>query len=76
MRSAYENIELIRSARGVTKTKLARDAQMSDMNMHRILTGKTRMPADLVPVMATSLAIEDINVFFDDKLTDSVIGKS
>ena len=73
MRSVYENVELIRRSRGITKSKMAKEAQISNMNCVRYLKGQLRMPAEILRPFAASLYISDINIFFDDKLTDSVI---
>ena len=73
MRKTYENVELIRESRGITQTKMAQDSGVSVQRMHRMLTGQSELPADVLRSVSRTLVINDMNIFFDDKLTDSVI---
>ncbi|MGO5218510.1 MULTISPECIES: helix-turn-helix domain-containing protein [unclassified Bilifractor] len=72
MRHVYENIELIREARGISQTRMAEDSKVPVMMMHRWLTGQSKLPADAMKPIAKSLLVSDIDIFFDDELTDSV----
>ncbi|WP_320957726.1 helix-turn-helix transcriptional regulator [Enterocloster asparagiformis] len=73
MRSVYENVELIREKRGITKKKLAENAGISQMACSRVLSGESKICADLLKNFAFTLGINDMNIFFNDELTDSVI---
>ncbi len=78
MRRAYENVELIRKSRGIPKKKMAENAHISNMACSRVLNGQAKMSADLLYSFANTLFIDDLNIFFSDELTESVInnGKS
>lgn len=76
MRKVYENVEMIREHRGITQTKMAKDAGISMQRMHRMLTGQSELTADVLKSISRTLIINDMNVFFDDKLTESVISSS
>lgn len=73
MRQVFENVELIRYKRGITKKRMAQEAEISDMCCTRLLSGETKMPAEILRSFAFTLGVSDMNIFFDDKLTDSVI---
>ena len=73
MRKVYENIEMLREARGMTKRALASKVGIHEMSCSRYLWGASPIPAEMVRKFAIALGIEDINVFYDDELTDSVI---
>ncbi len=73
MRNIYENVELIRKSRGIPKKKLAENACISNMACTRMLSGQSKMPADILRSFAATLFIDDYNIFFDDKLTDLVM---
>jgi transcriptional regulator with XRE-family HTH domain len=73
MRNVYENVELIRYKRGITKRKMASDAKISDMACTRLLSGESKMSVEILKSFAHTLGITDMNIFFDDSLTDSVI---
>ena len=75
VRHAYENVELIRKHKGITKKKMAENANISTMTCTRLLTGKTTLSAELLRSFSSTLAIDDIDIFFNDKLTDSVISR-
>lgn len=75
MRNVYENVELIRENRGITKKKLAENSGISQMACSRVLTGESKLNAELLRKFAILLSIADINVFFNDELTDSVINQ-
>lgn len=73
MRTVNENLELIRSYLGITKRSLAVACGLSEMQCSRILWGETKLTADMAHKFANCLGISDMNVIYDDKLTDSVI---
>ena len=68
----HENVEKIRAAKGVTKTHLANKLNLSLQGYIHITSGKTRMDVERLRIIANSLGVEPA-VFFDDKLTESVI---
>lgn len=76
MRKVYENVEMIREYRGITQTKMAKDAGITMQRMHRMLTGQSELTADVLKSISRTLIINDMNVFFDDELTESVISSS
>ena len=76
MRKVYENIERLRESKGITKRALATKLGISEIACHRYLWGETRLPADMVGRFAATLGIDDINVLYDDALTDSVIAET
>ena len=65
MRKTYENVELIRESRGITQTKMAQDSGVSVQRMHRMLTGQSELPADVLRSVSRTLVINDMNIFFD-----------
>ncbi len=75
MRRVYENLELIRKYKGITKKKMAENANISTMTCTRLLSGKTNLSAELLRSFSSTLAVDDIDTFFDDNLTDSVISQ-
>lgn len=68
----HENVEKIRVAKGITKSHIARKLKMSAMGYHHIATGSTRLDAERLKVIANILGV-DPAVFFDSKLTESVV---
>jgi len=70
----HENVEKIRVAKGVTKTYLAGKLEMSVQGYRHIASGKTRLDVERLKIIADSLGVAPA-VFYDDKLTDSVIAK-
>ena len=75
MRTVNENIEMIRSAKGISKRQISQHLDISEMKCHRMLWGEVKIPADLVKPFADSIGINDLNVLYNDALTDSVIHK-
>ena len=75
MRRVYENLELIIKYKGITKKKMAENANISTMTCTRLLSGKTNLSAELLRSFSSTLAVDDIDTFFDDNLTDSVISQ-
>lgn len=70
----HENVEKIRIAKGVTKTYLAGKLGISVQGYRHIVSGNTRLDVERLKIIAVALGVEPA-VFFDDKLTDSVIDK-
>ena len=68
-----ENVELIRQYRGIRKKRLAEASNISAMSYSRLSNGTAKLSADLLVDFAQVLMVNDYNIFFDDKLTDSVI---
>jgi len=66
------NVEKIRKAKGVTKTRLANALGMSLQGYRHIANGDTSLDVERLKVIAHVLG-EPVEVFFDDKLTESVI---
>ena len=73
MRQVYENLELIRAAMGITKRSISQKVGVSEMRCNRMLWGEVKIPADLVKPFANSIGVQDLNVLYNDALTDSVI---
>ena len=73
MRRVMENVELIRQYRGIRKKRLAEASNISAMAYSRLSNGTAKLSADLLVNFAHVLMIKDYNIFFDDKLTDSVV---
>lgn len=57
------------------KKKLAENAGISQMACSRVLSGDSKINAELLRGFAFTLGIRDMNIFFDDNLTDSVISE-
>ncbi|WP_206922574.1 helix-turn-helix domain-containing protein [Alicyclobacillus suci] len=72
MGTVKENVERIRKAKGVTKTFLAKKLGMSVMGYIHITSGDVRLDTERLQVIADVLDV-DPGVFFDNKLTDSVV---
>lgn len=70
----HDNVERIRIAKGVTKTYLANKLEISLQGYRHIVSGATRLDVERLKIIADALDV-NVGVFFDDKLTDSVIGK-
>lgn len=68
----HENVKKIRTAMGVTQSHLARKLNVSAMTYSRIENGESKLDVERLKVISAALGIE-VNVFFDDKLTDSVV---
>ncbi|WP_096435943.1 helix-turn-helix domain-containing protein [Alteribacter populi] len=68
----HKNVERIRKSKGVTKTYLANKLGMSLQGYRYLESGETRLDAERLKVIAQSLG-EEPAVFFDNKLTESVI---
>lgn len=68
------NVEKIRKAKGVTKTHLANKLNMSLQGYRHITSGEVRLDVERLRVIAWVLGVE-VGVFFDNKLTESVISE-
>jgi transcriptional regulator with XRE-family HTH domain len=68
----HENVEKLRKAMGVTMTHLANKLDLTLQGYRHIATGSVRLDAERLKVIGNVLKV-DPGVFFDEKLTDSVI---
>lgn len=68
----HKNLKKIRIAKGVTQAHLAKKLDISKMAYSRMENGESKIDVERLLVIATALSIE-VEVFFDEKLTDSVI---
>lgn len=73
MRSVIQNIDLIRKSKRISKKDFADGIGISAMSYSRLSNGQTKLNTDLVLKISSFLEIRDMNIFFDEKLTDSVI---
>ena len=70
----HENIRMIREAKGVSKTFVAKVLGMSLQGYRYIEDGSVKLDVERMKVIARLLG-EDSAVFLNDKLTKSVIDK-
>ncbi|WP_438312323.1 helix-turn-helix domain-containing protein [Sporosarcina sp. FA9] len=68
------NLKKIRLAKGVTQSHLAKKLNISNMAYGRMESGETKMDVERLKVISIALGLE-IEVFFNDELTDSVINE-
>lgn len=68
----YKNIRKLRETFGITSRALAKQINKSEMAYSRLERGLTKVDAETLYNISIVLRV-DINIFFDDKLTDSVI---
>jgi transcriptional regulator with XRE-family HTH domain len=68
----HENVEKLRKAMGVTMTHLANKLDLTLQGYRHIATGSVRLDAERLKVIGIVLKV-DPGVFFDERLTDSVI---
>ncbi|MFL0365337.1 helix-turn-helix domain-containing protein [Pseudobacillus sp. 179-B 2D1 NHS] len=66
------NVAKIREAKGVTKTHLAKALGLSLQGYRYLESGETKLDVERLKTIAIVLDV-DVAVFFNDKLTDSVI---
>lgn len=66
------NVRRIRKARGVTKTHVANKLGISLQGYRHIEQGNVRLDVERLRIIAVVLSV-DVAIFFDDKLTESVI---
>lgn len=70
----HKNVEKIRKSKGVTMTHLASKLDLTLQGYSHIASGSVRLDVERLKVIGLVLNV-DPGVFFDDKLTESVIGK-
>jgi transcriptional regulator with XRE-family HTH domain len=70
----HENVERIRKARGVSKTHIANAVNLSLQGYRHIASGAVRLDAERLKIIGSVLEV-DPGIFFDNKLTDSVINE-
>lgn len=68
----HKNLKKIRLAKGVTQAHLAKRLKISGMAYSRMENGITKIDVERLKIIAISLGV-NIEVFFDDKLTESVV---
>jgi transcriptional regulator with XRE-family HTH domain len=68
----HTNVEKIRIAKGVTKTFLANKIELSLQGYRHIAAGSVRLDVERLKTIGKVLNV-DPSIFFDDKLTESVI---
>jgi transcriptional regulator with XRE-family HTH domain len=68
----HENVEKIRVAKGITKTHIANKLNMSLQGYRHITSGDVRLDVERLKIIANILGVNPA-VFFDNKLTKSVI---
>lgn len=68
----HNNVERVRQAKGVTKTHIANKLGLSLQGYRHITSGEVRLDAERLKVIAQVLNVNPA-VFFEDKLTESVI---
>ena len=70
----HENVEKIREVKGITKTHIAKKLELSLQGYRHIMSGEVRLDVERLKIIADILEVEPA-VFFDEKLTESVIKK-
>lgn len=73
-RKINENVEKIRSSKGVTKVFLASQVGLTPGGYNHIAKGDVEISAERLKVIADALG-EEVTVFYDDELTNVVSGK-
>jgi transcriptional regulator with XRE-family HTH domain len=68
----HENVERIRKAKGVTKTHIANKLGLTLQGYRHIASGDVRLDVERLEIIADALDVEPA-IFFDNKLTESVI---
>lgn len=71
--SVQKNLKKIRTAKGVTQKAIAEFVGMHEMSYSRLENESKRIDPEVLVKAAKFLGVS-INIFFDNKLTDSVIG--
>lgn len=72
VRKVFENVELIRQAKGVTKKYLADKLGLSLQGYRHIGNGAVSLDVERLRIIANVLG-EDVKIFFENELTDLVI---
>ena len=70
----HENLKKIRTAKGVTQSHLAKKLNISNMAYSRMENGDSKIDVERLKIISKALSV-DIAIFFDDKLTESVINE-
>jgi len=70
--SVQKNIRRVRLAKGVTQTAVANYLGISRMSYNRLELSSVNIDPNFLPKIANFLET-DMKVFFDDKLTESVM---
>ena len=68
----HENVEKLRKARGITKTHIAKQLNLSLQGYRHMMNGDVRLDVERLKIIANILGVNP-SVFFDEKLTESVI---
>ena len=68
----HENVEKLRKARGITKTHIAKQLNLSLQGYRHMMNGDVRLDVERLKIIANVLGVNP-SVFFDEKLTESVI---
>lgn len=68
----HTNVERIREAKGITKTHVAKKLGLSLQGYRHITSGNVRLDSERLKIIASIFGVNP-GVFFDDKLTESVI---
>ncbi|MCU5618585.1 transcriptional regulator [Bacillus cereus] len=67
-----KNVERIRKAKGITKTHMAKKLGLTLQGYIYIANGKVRLDVERLNLISKILDVEPA-IFFNEKLTDSVI---
>lgn len=70
----HENLKKIRTAMGVTQSHLAKKINVTGMTYSRIENGESKLDVERLKIISIALGL-DVSVFFDEKLTESVISE-
>lgn len=70
----HENVGLIREAKGISKTFMAKGLGMSLQGYRYLENGSVKLDVERLKVIAKLLG-EDSAIFFNDKLTKSIIDR-
>lgn len=73
-RKVYENVELVRIAKGVTKKYIADKLGLSLQGYRHIANGAVSLDVERLKIIANALGEEE-KIFFKTELTDEVIEK-
>jgi transcriptional regulator with XRE-family HTH domain len=68
----HDNVRRIREAKGVTKTHVASKLDLSLQGYTHIESGSVRLDVERLKVISKILGV-NVEVFFDNEITDSVI---
>lgn len=67
----YKNLKKIRESKGVRQSYLAEKLNISAMSYSRMESGATKIDVERLKIISSLLDVK-IEVFFDNKLTESV----